>query len=238
MIPSDKKEDQRVFGNYRSISFLSSISKIFEKVAFKQISEYFRITNLLFNSQYGFRENHSTELAALEFVDRIKLEMNRQKNSLSNFPRPVKGVWYAKPRHFINETSVLRLTRGIACNWFQSYLTKRTQYVHYNDTTSFIRDIETGVPQGLILGRLLFIIYMNDIHTVSQRFTFILYADYTTLISPLCSFIHSSQSDMGYVSTMINMELSKISEWLAVNKLSLNTATTKFVWFHNYQKII
>ena len=75
---------------------------------------------------------------------------------------------------------------------------------------------------------------MNDIHTVSQEFTFILYADDTTLISPLSSFIHSSQSDVDYVSTMINMELSKISDWLAVNKRSLNTAKTKFMLLHNY----
>ena len=128
---------------------------------------------------------------------------------------------------------------GVSLNWFQSYLTKRTQYVQYNDTSSSIREIETGVPQGSILGPLLFIIYMNDIHTVSQKFTFILYADDKTLISPLCSFIHSSQSDMDYVSTMINIELSKISDdWLAVNKLSLNTAQTKFMLFHNYQKTI
>ena len=126
---------------------------------------------------------------------------------------------------------------GVALNWFQSYLTKRTQYVQYNDTSSSIREIETGVPQGSILGPLLFIIiHMNDIHTVSQKFTFILYVDDTTLISSLCSFIHSSQSDMDYVSTMINMELSKISDWLAVNKLSLNTTKTKFMLFHNYQK--
>ena len=95
-----------------------------------------------------------------------------------------------------------------------------------------------GCPTGINSSPLLFIICMNDIHIVSQQFTFILYADDTTLISPLCSFIHSSQSDMDYVSTMINIELSKISDWLAVNKLSLNTAKTKFMLFHNYQKTI
>ena len=79
---------------------------------------------------------------------------------------------------------------------------------------------------------------MNDIHTVSQIFTFILNADGTTLISLLCSFIHSSQSDMDYVSTIIHIKLSKISDWLDVNKLSLNTAKTKVVLFHNYQKTI
>ena len=85
VIPLYKKENQRVFGNYRSISLLSSISKIFEKVAFKQISEYFTINNLLFNCQYGFRANHSTELAALEFVNRIKLEMGQNKIPTSIF---------------------------------------------------------------------------------------------------------------------------------------------------------
>ena len=237
MIPSYKKEDQRVFGNCWPISLLSSISKIFEKVAFKQISEYFTCNNLLFNSQYGFRENNSTELAALEFVDRIKLEMDRKKIPFSIF------MDLSKAFDTLNHDILLTKLRyysigGVALNWFQSYLTKRTQYVQYNDTSSYIREIETGVPQGSILGPLLFIIYMNDIHTVSQKFTFILYADDTTLISPLCSFIHSRQSDMDYVSTMINIELSKISDWLAVNKLSLNTAITKFMLFHNYQKTI
>ena len=236
-MPLYKKEDQRVFGNYRPISLLSSISKIFEKVAFKQILQYFPSNNLLFESQYGFRENDSTELAALEFIDRIKLEMDQKKIPFSIF------LDLSKAFDTLNHDILLTKLRyygiqGIALNWFQNVLTKRSQYVQYNDTSSSIREIETGVPQGSILGPLLFIIYLNDIHTVSDKFSFILYADDTTLISPLFSFSHCSHNDMNYVSTMINLELAKISDWLAVNKLSLNAAKTKFMMFHNYQKII
>ena len=85
---------------------------------------------------------------------------------------------------------------------------------------------------------LLFIIYINDIHTVSDKFSFILYADDITLISPLYSFGHGCHHDMNYISTMINLELARISDWLVVNKLPPNAAKTKFMLFHNYQKYI
>ena len=144
MIPLYKKEDQRVFGNCRPISLLSSISKTFEKVAFKQISEYFTCNNILFNSQYGFREKHFTELAALEFVERIKLEIDRKKIPFSIF------LDLSKAFDMLNHDILLTKLRyygieGVALNWFQSYLTKRTQYVQYNDTSSSLREIETGV---------------------------------------------------------------------------------------------
>ena len=80
---------------------------------------------------------------------------------------------------------------------------------------------------------------MNDIHNVSDRLTFILYADDTTLTSPLCSFTHGSHNDASHISSQINSELLKISDWLTANKLSLNVEKTKFVFFfHNYQRVI
>ena len=78
--------------------------------------------------------------------------------------------------------------KDIALDWFKSYLTNRTQYVDCNGISSSIKKIETGVPQGYILGSHLFIIFMNDIHTVSNNLNFILYADDTSLSSPMCSF--------------------------------------------------
>ena len=118
-----------------------------KQAVFNSCVEYFICNNLLFNSQYGFRENYSTELAALEFVDRIKLEMDRKKIPFSIF------LDLSKVFDTLNNDILLTKLwyygiEGVALNWFQSYLTKRTQYVQYNDTSSSIREIETGVLQG------------------------------------------------------------------------------------------
>ena len=79
---------------------------------------------------------------------------------------------------------------------------------------------------------------MNDIHKVSANLKFILCADDTTITNPLCSFTHGGNDDIGLVTALINLELRKISDSLAVNKLSLNVQKTKFMIFHNYQKVI
>ena len=83
-----------------------------------------------------------------------------------------------------------------------------------------------------------FLDFVNDIHTVSNKLNFIFYADDTTLASPLCLFTHGAQNDVSHVLPQINSELLKISDWLTVNKLSLNVDKTKYMIFHNYQRVI
>ena len=83
VIPLYKKQDEKVFGNYKPISLLSSVSKVFERIVFDKLYDYFTTNGLLFNSQYGFRKHHSTELAALELTDKIRREIDQKKTPFS-----------------------------------------------------------------------------------------------------------------------------------------------------------
>ena len=237
MIPIYKKDDNKLFGNYRPISLLSTISNFFERVAFNQLYDYFSSNGLLYESQYGFRKLHSTELATLEFTDRIIQEMDAKKIPFSTFLDLSKAFDTLDHNVLLSNLNYYGI-KYTALDWFKSYLTNRTQYVDCKSVSSSIREIETGVPQGSILGPLLFIIYMNDIHTVGDNLNFILYADDTTLSCPMCSFTRGCDGYIDIVSTLINSELNKIADWLAVNKLSLNVQKTKFMIFHYRQRVI
>ena len=119
---------------------------------------------------------------------------------------------------------------GTPLEWFTSYLTGRSQYVEIDSVSSNVLFLSTGVPQGSILGPLLFLIYMNDIPYCTKYFNFILYADDTALSNTIQI---PSMSQLN-----INDELAKVYDWLAVNKLSLNVKKTKYVMFHAINKKI
>ena len=232
--PLFKKDDAKIVDNYRPISLLTSISKVFEKVAHIQLSTYFKSNNLFFKSQYGFREEHSTELASLEFIDQIVQDFENKKTPVTIFMDLSKAFDTLNHDILLHKLKYYGVT-GLSLQWFKSYLTNRTQYVEIDNVKSTYLYLKTGVPQGSILGPLLFLIYMNDIPQASDYFSFILYADDTTLRSYIKT--HTGES-ITSISNSINNELQNVSDWLAVNMLSLNVKKTKFMVFHPYQKNI
>ena len=221
-----------IVDNYRPISLLPTISKVFEKCVFNQLYNYFQKYKLFYSSQYGFRKYHSTELACLELVDRIIKELDKGELPIAIFIDLSKAFDTLDHQILLSKLKYYGVD-DIPIKWFSSYLNDRQQFVQIEDTCSEKQIITTGVPQGSILGPLLFIIYLNDIQFASTIFKSILYADDTNLISPMSVF---SSQDVNLTSDNINTELNKISDWMAVNKLSLNIGKTKFMIFHYPQK--
>ena len=235
VIPLFKKDDASKFDNYRPISLLPCISKLFEKVAHKQLYSYFNTHKLLYLHQHGFRQGHSTETATLEFIDRILNLLDNSKVPFSIF------IDLSKAFDTLDHNILLhKLSYYGICNtplkWFQSYLSNRIQYVNYHGSISDAQTTSIGVPQGSVLGPLLFLIYINDINSVSPFFQAILYADDTTLTSTLCCF--NDNISVANKSDFINNELDKIYKWLCSNRLSLNIKKTTYMIFHAPQKVL
>ena len=184
---------------------------------------------MFYPSQYGFRTGHSTEQAVLEIVDRVIQDMDKGNSPINVYLDLSKAFDTLNHDILLDELSHYGI-KGKAISVFASYLDRRQQYVEFKNTKSRKRQIKTGVPQGSVLGPLVFIIYMNDISSVSNHFHFINYADDSTLSSTLRTFGNSTIDEL-------NTELH-VSTWLKVNKLSLNIEKTKYMIFRSHNKII
>ena len=161
-----KNENPELFANYRPVSTLPSISKILECLMYSRLYTFLAEHNVISKKQYGFKENYSTYMAIIDLVDKISNNIDIKKHGIGIF------LDLSKAFDTIDHQILLRKlqrygVRGIACDWFKSYLENRVQYVSYNTKDSDYMKIMCSVPQGSIFGQLLFILYINDIVKVS-----------------------------------------------------------------------
>ena len=211
-----------------SENVLPVISKVFETVIFDQLTEYFTNNNIFSSQQYGFRKNASTEQAALELIDRLLTQLKDFKIPV-NFYMDLSKAFVSLSHDILLNKLTYYGVKNSANDPLRSYLSNRKQYVQIDDISSSIVSINTGVPQGSILGPLLLNICINDIIMSSDKFNFILYADDTTLNVTVESFGDTAAD----IQLSISNELQKICKWLDLNKLHL-----KFMLFHILQKVI
>ena len=224
VIPMYKAKAKDAFSNYRPISLLPTLSKILEKVIHKRVYYFLMNNAILCNNQYGFRKKHSTIDAIAKFVTDTTMSLDAKDSVLSVF------LDLSKAFDTINHNILLQKLhfygiRGKALDWFRSYLSNRKQFVFYNGHSSIADMVECGVPQGSVLGPLLFIIYTNDLPNSINNANTILFADDTT--------VYYANKSIAALYEIMSQELSCLSDWFRANKLSLNVSKTNYILFSN-----
>ena len=177
-----KKGDTDNVDNYRPISILPSFSKILERLVFNRLSSFLVHFNILSNEQYGFRKNSSTGLAILDLYDKIVHYVDVNNHAICVF-MDLSKAFDSIPHDILLVKLHFYGVRSLPHKWFKSYLAERKQFTSINSHCSFFNLISYGVPQGSILGPLLFLIYINDIVNCSTFCKFTLFADDTTILA-------------------------------------------------------
>jgi hypothetical protein len=228
VIPIYKASERDKMNNYRPISLLPAFSKILEKVMFNKIMSFLDSQQILYKHQYGFRSKHATTHPIIHLL-------NECANASNSHPKQLTISIFcdlSKAFDVISHKILLRKLefygiRGIAKKWLSNYLSDRTQYVEIDNHKSNMCKIECGVPQGSILGPLLYLIYVNDISQSTQA-NILSFADDTSL--------YLSHRDIHTLFEKANVEINNLYDWFCANRLSLNAKKTKFIVINGLSK--
>ena len=219
--PLFKSGARDTFTNWRPISILSAAAKLFEKCVCNQLCAHFERNNIFFKHQYGFRAGHSTIHAILTFCDVVQTALDTNNYNISVFIDLKKafntidfGILLKKLEHYG--------VKGIANDWFRSYLNGRVQYTEINGIRSHACSVRVGVPQGSVAGPLLFLILINDFNLAVDTDT-VLFADDTTM--------QVSGPELVPLFARMNKNLARAASWFDANLLTLNASKTKYILF-------
>ena len=213
--------------NYRPISLLSNVSKIFERIMYSRLEDFLKSTDVLYEFQFGFRKQYSTNHALLSIVEKIRSALDKNMYSCGVFIDLEKAFDTVNHRILLSKLYHYGI-RGNANSWFSSYLIHRSQTVTINEETSSKKLITCGVPQGSILGPLLFLIYINDMNHSVKYSTVYHFADDTNLLY--------SDKTVKKLKTALNKDLASLYDWLCANRLSINAGKTEFIVFRPPRK--
>jgi hypothetical protein len=223
IIPVYKSGDPSMPDNYRPISLLSCFSKIMEKVVYLRLFNFLDNCEILTKFQFGFRPLHSTVHPMTYLLNFVSNSLNEKKHAMALFCDLRKAFDSCDHSILLRKLSKIGI-RNTELLWFTNYLTNRQQFVHVNGHSSSLINILLGVPQGSILGPILFLLYINDLPLCSNL-TSLLFADDTTLLA--CS------DNIEDLFNFVNFEFRKVVEFFRSNKIALHPSKTKYLIFSN-----
>ena len=220
--PIFKKGDSQLLENYRPVSLLPIFGKLLEKILYKRLSSYLTAKNILHKSQFGFRKHHSTAHAINHSINIISNGIEKKQHVLGIFIDLSKAFDTINHKFLLTKLSNYGI-RGKCLQLIDSYLTSRKQTTNFNSEKSDIGTIIYGVPQGSVLGPLLFLIYINDIINSSKIGQFVLFADDTNI------FIAADSEAEAY--SMANITLCNVQQYMISNQLHINLSKCMYIHF-------
>lgn len=189
---------------------------------YSRLKSFLHKHDVLYHSQHLFRERCSTEHALIDIIDRIQLNIDRRLYSCGFFI-DLKKAFDTVDHSILLEKLEHNGIIGVVNNWFSFYLTYRYQSTQIGSCNPKEARTLCGVPQGSVLGPLLFLLYINEIYNSSEKFSFYLFADDNNLLY--------ADKNLRSLKNAVNAELSNVSNWLRANKLSLNVSKSNLLYF-------